>query len=242
MLDGMPDISPSKYLLKTANKNVIINPYRFVTGGGGSPDGYPVLEGSATTSITSATTSHTVNLPSGIAAGELLLIIIRTGGTNINFSVPSGWSQCPWVELDANGTTSAFFKTASGSEGSTVSITTSGSRKSSAIAIRVSSWLALEDAGMANTTTSNNPPNLAPTWGSAKTLWIACVTQRGDGVFGAAPSNYTGMIQATAGDATTAGSRCAFAFRKLEASSEDPGRFNVVDDASHSNTFAIRPA
>ena len=237
----MPDISPSQYLLKTVNKNLIINPYRFVVGGGGSPDGYPVLEGSATTGISSATTSHTVNLPSGIAAGELLLIIMRTGGTNINFSVPSGWSQCPWVELDANGTSSAFFKTASGSEGSTVSITTSGSCKSSAIAIRVSSWSGLEDAGMINTSTSNNPPNLAPTWGSAKTLWIACVTQRSDGNFAVAPTNYTGMIQATAGDPASTGSRCAFAFRKLEASSEDPGSFIVTDDASHSNTFAIRP-
>lgn len=31
----MPDVSPIKYLLQGVNKNMIINPYRFATGGGG---------------------------------------------------------------------------------------------------------------------------------------------------------------------------------------------------------------
>ena len=94
--------------------------------------GCPVsLNGSASSSESSATTSHTVSLPSGITSGELLVVIMTiTGGGGIYASLPSGWTQQYGTDHSLfilSPTTYVYTKTAGPSEPSTLSITTSGS-------------------------------------------------------------------------------------------------------------------
>lgn len=218
----------------------IINPHRFPTGGGGG--GFPQVEATAT-SGNASTTTHTVNLPTGITSGELLVMVIRCGLTNITFTVPTGWTALVG-ELDALGTSLVCYRTADGGEGSTVSVTTSGTRTSAAITMRISGWSAIEGAGLSNSGTAGDPASLSPTWGSDDTLWIAVVTNRTTVVISAAPTNYSGLVTAystTTGDTSTVEASAAVAFRELAASSEDPGAFTGTFSGSHVDTIAIQP-
>jgi hypothetical protein len=69
--------------------------------------------GSSTTSV--------VNLPTGIVAGEKLLLGI-TKNTNGSISIPEGWNRIGFIQYSFVSQLHVFEKTADGTEGSTVSI------------------------------------------------------------------------------------------------------------------------
>jgi hypothetical protein len=101
--------------------------------------GAPVLQGVAVTHFSANQTTHVVNLPSGIAAGDLLYLWFNKDGGTGTITTPSGWSIAVST-ITATDQSILFVKTASGSEGTTVSVTTSFGESSSCIAYRVSGW------------------------------------------------------------------------------------------------------
>jgi hypothetical protein len=185
---------------------------------GGIVSAFPVVQ---TTAIDFKTfnTTNTANLPAGIVAGDLILLFGRYNVVTLTF--PSGWTQL-FEGIEPNNTIKGgcFFKIATGGE-TTVSITASASTAIQTIAYRISGQVGVPEAVTTNGSgnTSSDPPNLAPSWGTKKTLWIAHTAHQLNAVT-ASPSGYTNQIVA-------ANNTCVTIQRNLEAASENPGPWTL---------------
>lgn len=210
--------------------------------GGPVGDGYAVLEGTATTGAASAS-SHSVNLPSGIQAGDFLLVYIRAGNTNINITPPGDWT-IHGTEMDANGTSILICKTASGSEGASISVTFSGARTLAAVAMRFSGQSGYHSTSPANVNTTGDPPELVIS-GVEKHHYIALLSNRTTQAVTAAPSGFSGLVAAystTVGNPSNVECTAAAAFLKAEDDTLDPGVFGGTFSGAHAATAAISPA
>lgn len=128
----------------------------------------------ATTNYSADQTSHVINLPASISAGDLLLLWFTCDGlSGTGISTPSGWTLEESTQVATNSDLGYLFsKTATGSEGSTVTVTTTGtSQSSSAIAIRVTDWEVFE------TTSESDQPS-----GTHLTLSPLTPTISGNGI------------------------------------------------------------
>lgn len=151
-----------------------------------------VLEASAATSAGN-TSSATLNLPSSIASGELLLLFVALLGTAARtLTTPSGWTQQIYVIGPGNLRRLAVYsKTATGSEGSTVGLTASGSSDFKSVAVRISNWTSVEFGSTSSgTSTSADASAVSPSWGSAPNLYLADVGYLDD-VEPSAPSGFS---------------------------------------------------
>lgn len=217
-----------------------------LAAGGGD---FPVVEdiASGTLPFASQSTSHSITLPSGVQAGDILVIFFTTNG--VTHTPPAGWTQ---LLTEIGGTSNAirhsvFTRTADGSEGSGVTITTSANTGHVYVAYRVSGGASVE--GQITSVGSNlnpDPPSLSPAWGEAKTLWIAAMGARSQG-FGAGslaitgfPSGYSDQLGPSAGLWVTGA-----AWRDSEAGTENPGTFTINSDGQSrfwiAVTIAIEP-
>lgn len=196
----------------------------------------------------SPASSFSCPLPASIQANDLLIIFLALcGGSGGATSTPSGWTNLfrkvltsPADEL------SCYYKVASGSEGSTVSVSASASENWAANAYRITGYQGTPEAGTATSgnSTAPNPPSLSPSWGSAATLWLAVEGDRDTNNTAATlPTNYTNGLFALVNDSGTIRARCTSGRRFLTASSEDPGTFTLPGGNQWgANTVAIRPA
>lgn len=211
---------------------------------------YATVEATNTSKEDNATTSHTCNLPASIASGELLLLFFCHNNDTSSITTPSGWSVLiAETEATSDSNLSVFYKTATGSEGATVTVTVGSPGANSAHnSYRISGWLAAEAAAsFVNTSgdTTPDPPSLTPSWGIDKTLWIALVGSNRDSAthtFGSAPTNYTDAISAQGVIPTFDTSvRMSSARRENQTTTEDPGTFSLgTNGGTKSMTIAIR--
>jgi hypothetical protein len=158
---------------------------------------------------------------------------------------PSGWSTLYATPFDGGSINccACFYKTATGSEGSTVEMALTWSRLS-AVTYRISGWDTGEtpEAGTPaknSGSTAPNPPSLTPSWGSDKTLWlVASHSSAGSSV--SYPTNYSNGVTGYSGIDNAYHVRTAGAERTLEATSEDPGAFTLGSSATWvANTVAV---
>ena len=92
---------------------MIINSYRYATGGGG---GIPVVEDFVATTSTT-TTSITAIAPSGITANELLILLMTSDtATDPYGTTPSGWTKLFSSGSSGSAAIGIFYKIAAGSE------------------------------------------------------------------------------------------------------------------------------
>jgi hypothetical protein len=209
---------------------------------------FPVIEGSNTGANAGGTgnSSYSAPLPAGITAGELLLLFVSAGaGAARTVTTPTGWSSL----FNAIGAGSVrrfccFHKIANGSEGASVSVSASANSFWSSTAYRISGYQGAPEAATTATGSASNPdpPNLTPSWGSAKALWIAAAGRDAGGAsdFLASPANYSALIQ-NGGSGSANHSATASAYREFQGASENPGTFTSNSDWA-ANTVAIRPA
>jgi len=214
---------------------------------------FPVVETTAESAVTTAGTSHTVNLPSGIVSGNLLLIFFSIGSTAATLNSVTDWFEL--VDVSAARDTKILYRQADGSEGSTLGLTTSASTKSATIAYRISgaenpATQAPQLSTLATgTSTAPDPGTCTPTGGAKDYLWIAQFSLAGeeaddDTWCNSAPADYTGLLQVTAGVAgTNIGVENATAHRQVNAASQNPGTFSVdVSLAWRAYTVAVHPS
>jgi len=183
-----------------------------------------------------ASTQHTVNLPSGIAAGDLLLVFFTlycTGGANYGVSFPSGWTV-QYDQLYSNYERGVLYKRiADGTEGSTITVSSTGSAKSAHTSYRIASSgsqgytlnRVASAVGSGSNTSTPNPPSLSPAWGSDETLWFAVTHTRGNVTVSSYPTGYSNGRNDVGASSDSAG--IGTARRELTASSEDPGTFSL---------------
>ena len=201
---------------------------------------FPVVEATATDSFKSKTPN--VNLPTGITSGDLLVMFIGgrddvgTGG----IGWPAGWTEL-MDDLDTGNPRAAVaYRIADGTEGSSIGITMSSDRDLVSYCYRISgtSGNAPEIADATGTSSSPNPPNLTPTWGSKDTLWLVYGSCDDGRAFTAAPTNYTDFTAQDRSQASTGTAR-----RELAATSENPGSFTIdQSEPWQAVTVAVEPA
>lgn len=199
--------------------------------------GFPSVVNYAVTTLSSGD-PITVDLPASIVSGNLLLLGYGSNNS-LAANVPSGWTQ-----LERQTTAGALFiayRVADGTEGSTLSLDRTGtSGICGTVVWQIENYQGTPEKGTAVTGTSANPdpPSLAPSWGSASTLWLVFCALSGSGspTVSSYPTNYIG------GQVSTNG-KIASAHRQLTASSDDPGTFTYSSsNGFYVNTVAVRGA
>lgn len=195
----------------------------------------PVDSARQATNITTAGTSHAINVGSP-TAGTLLIVFVRFAGAPgaVTFT---GYTQLASDSSDASDdTTSVYYRQADGTEGATDTLTTGNSVKLAAIGWEITG---AADPGVqapqistvaVGTTTADtaNPTAVTPTGGSKDYLFLAIAGQDGEvGAYTAAPTNYVNLQAANSGTGGVASSNCYMggASRQLTAASDDPGVF-----------------
>ena len=191
------------------------------------------------TATNTSGTSHTVNLPASIAAGNLLIVVFG-GSAAATTTWPAGWNKL------AGGATGATldvgWKVADGSEGSTITVTTGAtSITSQARAYRITGG----DSVVLGTTVSiaNNasgdPPSLTPGFsGSAlDILWFAISFASTQTTISTYPTSFVNTAVLTNG--STGLATCN---RPVNGTVLDPAAFTWGGTGrKNTNTVAIRP-
>lgn len=191
-------------------------------------------------------TVHTVNLPTGIAAGNLLLIGFENDGDDETLP-PAGWTTLFTTVHTTLLRLSAYARIADGSEGSTATINTATLQSSAHGSYRITDWFG-SLAGVSNATAvlgtadaNPNSPILGAANGSEETLWISIYGWDTDISNSAYPANYT-LGQVTDRWANASGGGIAMSARLLAAASENPGAATLSGAANWvANTIAVRP-
>jgi Concanavalin A-like lectin/glucanases superfamily len=215
----------------------------------------PVDAGRVGTNITTATTSTTVNLPSGIAAGDVLILFARVSAGGLN--VPAGWTAL--INVDASDAsddqTSVLYRKADGSEGTTLNVTLNASAKGAVVVWRITgaadpATQAPQASSLALFTTAANaalPPSISPTGGSKDYLFLILAGLDGETQTFTAPSGYSNLVSANSGTGAAAASNdvIAGASRQATTATETPGASFLHAGASSGGnaiTVAIHPS
>lgn len=158
----------------------------------------PVDAGRATTNITAGSNSWSVNLPAGIASGNLLILLLRAQGTT-TFTV-SGWTQLATSTADGSGDrTSVYWRRADGTEGSTVTVGLSNSFKGAAIAYRITGAADPQITSAATGTNTAPDSPITSTLPAGDYLFLTLAGIEGEGTVTGSPSGYTNSVTASSG-------------------------------------------
>lgn len=208
---------------------------------------FPVEASATGAGENAGTTTHVCNLPSSIASGNLLVLVFHVVG-NTTITTPTGWTSVLNTADTTTQRTAIFYRIADGTEGSTVSVTTSASLRCEYRSLRFTGAHAstAPEASAAAYASSNapDPPSLDPAgWGTEDTLWYA-IEAGNDATktVNTYPTNYTGGVQHVSTGGTPG--QLALASRNLNAASADPGAFALSSGGGSRTvgiTLAIRP-
>lgn len=196
----------------------------------------PVIRSRTTSVVDTAGLNHTVNMPSGIVSGDLLISIFTSNGIP-TIGWPAGWTMFQESQsATLSGTISVAYRKADGTEGASITVTTSLAELSVHVTYRILGAAdpatqppqAATSSGAA--TNVFDCPALTPTGGKKNYLWIAAATihawnQTPAVSFYSTPANYSntqfiGNTGGIDGWTTIAGDR------HHAATSEDPGAFS----------------
>lgn len=220
----------------------------------GSAADPPSVTTTAESATTTAGTSHTITMPSGIVSGDLLLVCLDKGSTAATINALAGWTEL----LDENSGNGLYiaYRLADGTEGASITLTSSASTRDATIAVRITG--AIDPATQApqigstssGTSTTPDPPSVTPTGGAKDYLWVTFFGGAGeeaddDTWSDTPPTNYSPSppLQKACGTVgTNLGGKIALAYRNVNAASEDPGTFaQDVSTAWRAQTIAVHP-
>lgn len=190
----------------------------------------------------SGVTSHNVSLPSGIQAGDLLIVVFTTVALTVpgTHGFPAGWST---IVTGSNGTArlSIAWGIAGGGEAS-VTVTSSQSANSAHTAYRITGAadpLVRAPESSAIVTGNSNAPDpagLVPTGGRDNFLWLAATGGKAIKPY-ATPNGYANILQNSFTGVSVASAR-----RTANVATEDPGPFAATgSDNWIAATVAVRP-
>lgn len=196
---------------------------------------------------TTASATHVIPL-SAPSAGDLIIVLITLSSSGAVTPPAGTWGSD--VQTQGVNTLHVFWKTATGSEGSTLTFTSADSRRRSSVAIRIASgtWSGIAVDFAPSTDSIPDPPSLNPGWGTEKILWIAAGSVPKDTVsFTAYPyaSNQAAATNTAGGIGTSRPASIAVCTSENETSSENPGAFSLTGNGSSTDavgaTIAVRP-
>jgi len=200
---------------------------------------FPKVVSTATFVSSGNVSSANVSLPSSIVAGNLLLLFVGSTGSSVSVNTPSGFTQVVralYPDASTGRQVYLFRKTATGSEGATISVSQSTSTAMVSVSYQVSGWTALQATGANGSDANPDPPSLSPAWGTDNCLWLATAIGRG-AAFTAFPAGYWNVLNPT----PTTNIIIASAHLNKASASEDPGVFTQnASDRWATITTAVR--
>jgi len=216
---------------------------------------FPSIRSATITSDSSTTTSHTVNLPATIRAGDTIWVFVSS-----TVAGAIGWPDATWNEMfdssphAADDQVAAAWRKADGTEGATIVVTAgSGKMASLAIAVQDAADPTIRPPELSTVATGSatepNATTCTPTGGAKDYLWYTFFAMEGEQTgITAYPTSYTlnqsGLANTGTGGAVTTNCTAAGAGRQLNAASEDAGVWDVtgtLDDWA-AWTIAFHPA
>jgi hypothetical protein len=223
---------------------------------------FPTVATTTSNGDSSAVTSHTVNMPASVVSGDLLLVagVCRNSITG-DIGWPVGWTQIFRIasrqggaDCGAGGSTDvcvgAAYRVSNGSEGASITTTTSGSVGCAWASARISTGTF--DAATAPSATASaggsssnpDPPSHTAAWGSADNQWFAIEGSTGNNTsVSAYPTSYASNQISSC--ATVATSVClGFSRRDNATATEDPATYTINNGPANyaSATIVVRPA
>lgn len=218
-------------------------------GGGGGvapcepPSGFPRMTSFDTTEITTNATSHVVNLPD-YAVGDYVLLFIGMDGTTT--ASATGWTSITTAASAGNCSVGVLGRVMDGSEGTTVTVTTSASEQITVWAVAIQDYQGTPEgtsSGIGTAETRLVLPALTPSWGADDDLWFAFTVQDGSATTGiqveSQPLRYIYAYHKA--NANTATVSIAICYRWLNAASETPPPFRSDASEQYARaTVAVR--
>lgn len=207
---------------------------------------FPLIASSAASETTTNQTLHTVAMPAGIQADDLLLGIFCSDG-NPGHTWPAGWNKFAQFEYGTVTQISVAWRKATGSETS-ITVTIGSTQQTQSIVYRITAALdpttqPPEAATASASVTPANPPNLVPTGGSKDYLWIAAVATDSNTALTGYPAAYPDNRYTRGGNSVGGPVRIAVATRDLTAASDDPGNFTyAASEQWAAVTVAVHPS
>jgi hypothetical protein len=204
----------------------------------------------------SNSTSHTITMPATVVAGDLLIAIFFTDGSETitwDNSTLGAWTQMNWspqIGGSASTTMAGYYKTAAGTEGgATITVTTGTTEAATWVVFAIAGWhgtTAPEGTATASGgVTGPDPASHAASWGAEANLWIALSgsdsVDRIDNTGGLGwPSGYSNTGET---DNAVAGATNLAWATKEATSPENPAAFTWNGtNQKIALTMAIRPA
>lgn len=190
----------------------------------------PLIQGTVAQTGTGSGTSNSatsmvLTLPTGIVAGELLVLFVSTAAAR-TVTAPVGWTVSLAVNAGGGGTERQLViltRTADGSEGATATGSQNSASSFSALGHRVNNWTAFEvSTGAVGTSTGPDPDTIAPSWGSGvNSLVFAAASSRGTNTT-AQPAGYGGFATYRSSNVVA-----SVASLIMATASENPGPFTM---------------
>jgi hypothetical protein len=157
---------------------------------------FPVVESTASGNSGANSLTHAITLPSGIAAGDLILVFFNNDGLQTaSVTTPaSGWNGPVGQDVTASNRLSMFWRWADGTEGATITITVTSTEAAAWTVYRISGADDTCDpeisAGATGTSVTPDPDSLTTSWGSRETLWLAVYGWDGNVAHSSYPTDY----------------------------------------------------
>ena len=225
---------------------MMVKQYDEITFNLGTVGSGPVISAYANTASGTTSTTQVVNLPTGISAGNLIIIAFRPNGTLASAPTNPNFTLMYWGDTR----TAFYYRIADGTEGSTTTFTLPSAQPCSSVAYRITNWYG-NSSGIAwsgsqitgTATTTAAAPNLNNTFESlSPTLWITAsgIRNTSGALFNSFPTNYTQSILRQQGQ--TQGEVAMVAKPNLGyVNPEIPGNFTTTQGTNFSLiTIAIR--
>lgn len=182
------------------------------------------VQTTATTLVSTAGTSHVISMPASVGVGDLIAVFISFDGQlyeeSVSVTSGSNW-KLHGIASQGFVTGAVYWKIAAGSD--SLTITTTFSATSSAVAYRISGATGLAGNYTTGSSTNSSPGLYDSGLAARNVLWIA--TRHGDSnvIASAAPTGYSSLIQIQA--ANTSGVSTDTAYLATAVSREDPNVF-----------------
>ena len=195
-----------------------------------------VLEVAAASSVATVP----IPIPDQAEVGDQVLAFFRTGGTNPAVSGPSGWDVI--ASVTNAGASRVWGRVIDGTEGATADVTLSSGRWWALVVVLIRGATGTPEA--ASFTLTEDPPEVAPSWGAVPTLYFAmCGWRIGSGSVTAIPSGYEFAGVAQTGGSDTNHAAVAVVSRVASVAEEDPSTFDSSGLGSpRATTIAVRLA
>lgn len=212
------------------------------------PTGSPRVAGRGRGGTATTGTSHTVDLTlAGTPAdGDLFVIIASNSNQSVAQTWPAGWNDQQRNSGGLSPRHTIAYKEWNTGDATSFNVTAASAIAFAYQVIRVKdwygdvangvAWAGADSAGAFSTTP--DPPNLTPSWGSKYNLWFATCSFAGGGNATAPPSGWQGWYEQDVGAVAV----CDSVYLNETAASKDPGTYTTPSQPWAAYTIAVRPA